>query len=90
MRMPRPKVFQDMDLKIRAERLKGTKTYMKTQSSEIFNNQILKGEEYRLTRDFFSQPTLTVAQALLGKIIVFANHKIQITETEAYTTRIRD
>ncbi len=38
----------------------------------------------RLTRDFFRKPTLTVAQALLGKIIVFANHKIQITETEAY------
>ena len=38
----------------------------------------------RLSRSFFSQPTLIVAQELLGKIIVFGGHKLQITETEAY------
>jgi L-threonylcarbamoyladenylate synthase len=41
-----PNGFQDLDLKIRAECLKCTKTYMKTRSSEIFKNQILKGEGY--------------------------------------------
>lgn len=37
-----------------------------------------------LSRDFFSQPTLTVAQQLLGKIMVFGNAAGLITETEAY------
>lgn len=38
----------------------------------------------RLTRDFFSRPTLEVAQALLGKTLHFGSHKGMITETEAY------
>ena len=37
-----------------------------------------------LTRDFFAQPTLTVAQELLGKILVFGDKAGLITETEAY------
>lgn len=38
----------------------------------------------KLKRDFFMQPTLTVAQELLGKVINFKDYHIQITETEAY------
>jgi len=38
----------------------------------------------RLSRDFFNLPTLTVAQNLLGKILVFGNAAGLITETEAY------
>ncbi len=38
----------------------------------------------RLTRDFFNQPTLNVAQNLLGKIMVFGGAAGVITETEAY------
>lgn len=38
----------------------------------------------RLTRDFFNRPTLSVAQDLLGKIIVFNDFAGVITETEAY------
>jgi len=38
----------------------------------------------RLTRDFFNRPTLTVAQELLGKIMVFESFAGVITETEAY------
>ncbi len=38
----------------------------------------------RLDRSFFEQPTLQVAQELLGKVIVFGNHQGIITETEAY------
>src|ERR1700722_12034729 len=38
----------------------------------------------RLSRDFFSRPTLTVAQELLGKIMVFKGTAGLITETEAY------
>jgi len=38
----------------------------------------------RLQRDFFTQDTLTVAQALLGKTLHFNQHQIIITETEAY------
>jgi len=38
----------------------------------------------RLSRDFFTLPTLTVAQKLLGKIMVFGNAAGLITETEAY------
>lgn len=37
-----------------------------------------------LPRDFFTQPTLTVAQELLGKIMIFKNTAGIITETEAY------
>lgn len=37
-----------------------------------------------LSRDFFVQPTLIVAQQLLGKIMVFGNTAGLITETEAY------
>lgn len=37
-----------------------------------------------LARDFFSQPTLTVAQQLLGKVMMFENATGIITETEAY------
>lgn len=37
-----------------------------------------------LSRDFFGQPTLTVAQQLLGKIMVFNSTPGLITETEAY------
>lgn len=38
----------------------------------------------RLLRDFFTQPTLSVAQNLLGKIMVFGGAAGVITETEAY------
>ena len=38
----------------------------------------------KLKRKFFEQNTLNVAQALLGKILVFSNHQGIITETEAY------
>lgn len=38
----------------------------------------------KLSRSFFEQPTLKVAQELLGKKIVFQNHIGIITETEAY------
>lgn len=37
-----------------------------------------------LSRDFFLQPTLTVAQHLLGKMLVFNDASGLITETEAY------
>lgn len=37
-----------------------------------------------LSRDFFNQPTLTVAQQLLGKIMSFNGTPGLITETEAY------
>lgn len=38
----------------------------------------------RLDRDFFNRPTVTVAQELLGKIMVFGAAGGIITETEAY------
>lgn len=38
----------------------------------------------RLKRDFFNRPTVTVAQELLGKTLVFNQHRGRITETEAY------
>ena len=38
----------------------------------------------RLKRDFFARNTLTVAQELLGKYLVFGKCVGQITETEAY------
>lgn len=38
----------------------------------------------RLSRDFFTLPTVTVAQKLLGKIMVFGHTAGLITETEAY------
>ena len=38
----------------------------------------------RLTRAFFLRPTVTVAQELLGKTLVYGNRRGRITETEAY------
>lgn len=38
----------------------------------------------KLTRKFFQQPTLKVAQELIGKVLVFGCKKAVITETEAY------
>ena len=38
----------------------------------------------KLKREFFNRPTLEVARDLLGKVIVFNDHKGTITETEAY------
>ena len=38
----------------------------------------------KLQQNFFEQPTLIVAQELLGKVLVFNNHQGLITETEAY------
>ncbi len=38
----------------------------------------------KLTRNFFEQPTLIVAQQLLGQILVFKEHQGIIIETEAY------
>ena len=38
----------------------------------------------RLPLSFFNRPTLTVAQELLGKEIIFNEHRAVITETEAY------
>jgi DNA-3-methyladenine glycosylase len=37
-----------------------------------------------LNQDFFLQPTLKVAEDLLGKVLVFDSHQGVITETEAY------
>ncbi len=39
---------------------------------------------HRLHRSFFTQPTLNVAAALLGQILVFKDQRGLITETEAY------
>lgn len=38
----------------------------------------------RLKRSFFNRCTLTVAQDLIGKVLVFNGHQGIITETEAY------
>lgn len=38
----------------------------------------------KLTRKFFEQKTLIVAQQLLGTTLVFNNYQGIITETEAY------
>lgn len=38
----------------------------------------------RLPRDFFEQPTVEVAQALLGKVLHFQGKQGRIMETEAY------
>lgn len=38
----------------------------------------------RLTKEFFLQPTLQVAELLLGKILNFDNYQGVIIETEAY------
>lgn len=38
----------------------------------------------RLKRDFFERPTLTVAEELIGKTMVFRGTPAVITETEAY------
>ena len=38
----------------------------------------------KLTRDFFEQPTLKVAQEFLGKNLIFQSTQALITETEAY------
>ncbi len=38
----------------------------------------------RLNRTYFENPTLDVAQDLIGKVMVFENFKGIITETEAY------
>ena len=39
---------------------------------------------HKLKKNFFEQPTIIVAQKLLGKILVFNNYQGIITETEAY------
>lgn len=41
----------------------------------------------RLSHDFFNRPTVSVAQELLGKIMVFGQMAGIITETEAYVGR---
>ncbi|MBN9343579.1 MAG: 3-methyladenine DNA glycosylase [Caedibacter sp. 38-128] len=41
----------------------------------------------RLTKDYFSQPTLEVAKDLLGKELIFRDYRGLITETEAYIGR---
>jgi DNA-3-methyladenine glycosylase len=38
----------------------------------------------KLKRGFFARDTITVAQELLGKTLVYQNHRGIITETEAY------
>jgi DNA-3-methyladenine glycosylase len=38
-----------------------------------------------LSRNFFNRPTLTVAEELLGKILVYKSVRGVITETEAYS-----
>jgi DNA-3-methyladenine glycosylase len=38
----------------------------------------------KLTRDFFAQPTLQVAEGLIGKVLTFKKSEFIITETEAY------
>lgn len=45
----------------------------------------IKGMPFkRLPRTFFDRPTITVAQELLGRTLVYQNHQGRITETEAY------
>ena len=41
-----PNGFQDLDLKMKGERPECTEEYMRTRDTEIFKNQILKGEGY--------------------------------------------
>ncbi len=38
----------------------------------------------KLTRSFYNRPTLTVAEELLGKVLIFKSKMGMITETEAY------
>lgn len=38
----------------------------------------------KLSRSFFLKPTVDVAKTLLGKKLVYKNHSLLITETEAY------
>lgn len=57
---------------------------MHTQSTPVLHKKILRTTKARLNRDFFNQNTLTVAEALLGKILVFKQYCGIITETEAY------
>lgn len=38
----------------------------------------------KLSREFFQQPTCTVAEALLGKVLCVHGKRIILTETEAY------
>lgn len=38
----------------------------------------------KLKRSFFNRPTLLVAEQLLGKVLVYKEHRGIITETEAY------
>jgi DNA-3-methyladenine glycosylase len=38
-----------------------------------------------LPKEFYNRPTLHVAEDLIGKLLVFGEHKGVITETEAYT-----
>lgn len=47
-------------------------------------NKLESAPSARLSRDFFTRPTVTVAKDLLGKIMVFNGIAASITETEAY------
>ncbi|MPW25681.1 DNA-3-methyladenine glycosylase [Alkalibaculum sp. M08DMB] len=38
----------------------------------------------KLPKSFYTRDTLTVAQELLGKVLVYKNFKVRISETEAY------
>jgi DNA-3-methyladenine glycosylase len=42
------------------------------------------GHMKKLKKSFYEQPTLTVAEQLLGKVLVFKHYRGIITETEAY------
>jgi DNA-3-methyladenine glycosylase len=44
----------------------------------------MPSEIKKLKRNFFARDTITVAQELLGKTLVYNNHRGIITETEAY------
>ena len=48
------------------------------------SKRILNKPIKRLSRAFFNRPTLLVAEELIGKVLVFRQHRGIITETEAY------
>lgn len=52
-------------------------------SNNINKNKLIKIKS-KLTKKFFTQPTLDLATQLLGKVLVFKKNLGIITETEAY------
>ncbi len=60
-----------------------TLKYISLQAWFLIENT-LKYIMKKLQKAFFNRPTLQVAEELLGKVLVFKNHRGIITETEAY------